>query len=194
MYNGKKSPYPDNLDLIKLFNNQKLAKNTFGKPARLIDLTTMSDQTIKKHNIISLLEFVKKHVRDQKLLKNTIRTLANIIDKLDRCFNISGSIEVGGWLKDYINGNLHYIYYFANIINNEEFTKELEKVDFIKRENSMNAFARKIEQKGIEQGIERGIEKIALAMLTEGLDLNLISKITKLTIEDLNKLNAENIK
>lgn len=118
MYNGKKSPYPDNLDIIKLFNEPNLAKSTFGRPARLIDLTTMADQTIKRHKIISLLEFSLKHVRDQKLLKNSIKNLADIIDKLDHYVNTSKSIEVDGWVKDYVNGNLHYVYYFANIINN----------------------------------------------------------------------------
>lgn len=63
VYNGKTSPYFHSLDLIKLFNDQNLAKQTFAKPARLIDLTKMSDQVIKKHNIIALLEFAQKHVR-----------------------------------------------------------------------------------------------------------------------------------
>jgi predicted transposase YdaD len=59
VYNGKQSPYPKTLDIIKLFQSSTLAQTTFAKPARLIDLTVMSDQTIKKHNIISLLELEK---------------------------------------------------------------------------------------------------------------------------------------
>ena len=75
VYNGKKSPYPYSLDITELFYDQELAKKIFAKPAYLVDITKMSDQEIQKHNIIGLLEFSQKHVRDQKLLKNTIKTL-----------------------------------------------------------------------------------------------------------------------
>ncbi len=48
------------------------------------------------------------------------------------------------------------------------------------------------EQKGMEQGIEQGIEEEKLsmvkAMLKEKLDISLISKITGLSIEEINQL------
>jgi recombination-promoting nuclease RpnC len=189
VYNGKTSPYFHSLDLIKLFNDQNLAKKTFAKPARLIDLTKMSDQVIKKHNIIALLEFAQKHVRDRKLVKNTIKTLAYIINKLDHYVNKSkNTTEARGWFKDYVNGNLHYLYYFANIIDDKEFTKELERVNYIKRENVMGALARKIEQTGIVKGEVKKSQEIAIAMLKKGLDINLIMEVTSITKEEINKL------
>lgn len=191
VYNGKQSPYPDNLDIIKLFNDAKLAKKTFARPAHLIDLTVISDESIKKHNIIGLLEFTLKHVRDQKLLKTSMKTLIDILEQLVRDANITASTEVGGWAKDYIMAALHYLYYFANI-DNKEFTKELEKVDFIKKDNVMGALARKIEQQGIEQGIEKNRRETILAMLAESCDINFIIKITNATIEEINKIKKEN--
>ena len=48
---------------------------------------------------------------------------------------------------------------------------------------------------GIEQGIEKGIEKnkieIVKNMLDKNLDINLITKITGLSIEEINKIKNE---
>lgn len=125
--------------------------------------------------------------------KSNFNIIINFIKKrfLVSCMGTFLTWRKGGHfhfgLTDYINGNLHYVYYFANIINNKEFTEELEKVDFIKRENAMGAVARKIEQ----EGIEKGIKKTALSMVREGLYVTLINKVTNLTIEEINALKEE---
>ena len=56
--------------------------------------------------------------------------------------------------------------------------------------------AEQLEQMGIEKGMERGIQKgiqqttntMAINMLNEGTDLAFISKITGLSIQDIQKL------
>ena len=70
-----------------------------------------------------------------------------------------------------------------------------EEVDFmcnlsegVERRGIEKGFAQGIEQ-GIEQGLEKGIEKTALEMLRNKLDLNLIMKCTKLSLEKLNELS-----
>ncbi|MEG1009232.1 MAG: hypothetical protein RSF67_05385, partial [Clostridia bacterium] len=40
----------------------------------------------------------------------------------------------------------------------------------------------------LEQGIEQGIINTALEMLKEKIDLNVISKVTKLSLDEINKL------
>ena len=51
-------------------------------------------------------------------------------------------------------------------------------------------------KEGIEQGVEKGAEKItreiALKMIENGMDINLISNITGLSIEELEKLAEKN--
>ena len=207
-----KSPYPHTLNIFELFNDVQLAKKTFCAPARLIDLTTMSDAKIKQHSIISLLEFTQKHLRDRKILNQTIDTLVYIINKLDKDVNKNNIIAGGVWFKDYVESNLQYLYYFANIIDDQEFTAKLETVNFVKEENIMGALARKIEQQGIIKGIAEGIQKgkaegiaegiqqgkaegiieskkeTAKVMLQEGVDLNFISKITGLSLGEINQL------
>ena len=44
------------------------------------------------------------------------------------------------------------------------------------------------EEKGIEKGIKKGIEKVAKNLLDQGLDIEIIAKSTRLTIEDLTKI------
>lgn len=66
--------------------------------------------------------------------------MAYIINKLDQYANQQQHISGAGWIKEYINGSLHYIYYFANITNDEEFSKKLESVELVKRENIMHLY------------------------------------------------------
>ena len=190
VYNGKKSPYPLSLDIFDLFASEELAKKTFAKPAALIDVTCMPDKEIKKHNIIGLLEFSQKHVRDKKFLKSTIKTLAYMINELEHCVNNKKNNNDNGWLKDYIGSILYYIYYFANIVDDAEFYKELEKIEFIKKENIMGTLARKIEK----EGIQKGIQLVALKLLQKGIELAVIAESTGLTEEEIKKIDTQQCK
>ncbi|MBQ8219403.1 MAG: hypothetical protein IJZ79_06595, partial [Bacilli bacterium] len=94
----------------------------------------------------------------------------------------------------------------AIYLNNEdEFAKYMP--DDVAERLFMNSYIQKgfeqgivhgIEQgivHGIEQGIEQGIEnektEIVKKMLQENTDINFISKITGLSIEEINKINDE---
>ena len=46
-------------------------------------------------------------------------------------------------------------------------------------------------QKGREEGIQQGMEKTAVAALKEGMAIDLVAKITGLSIEKINELNNE---
>ena len=188
VYNGKKTPYPFSLDIFDLFHNKKLAKNFFAKPATLIDVTAMSDQKIKTHNIIGLLEFSQKHIRDQKILRSTVKTLAYIIDKLDHYVKNNKTINNSDWLRNYISSILQYIYYFGKIVNDSEFHKELEKIEFIKKENIMSKLARKIEKEGIQKGIQQGIQKVALQLLKKGIERTIIVESTGLSEQEITQI------
>jgi predicted transposase/invertase (TIGR01784 family) len=71
-----------------------------------------------------------------------------------------------------------------------EFRDELA---IYERENQM-PYVTSIERMGIEQGIEQGedraTQKIALKMLAKNLDLETISELTGLTIEQLQNLSS----
>lgn len=56
LYAGNKKPYPFTLDILDLFYDRSLAEKILAKAAHLIDVTQISDQEIKQHNIIGLLD------------------------------------------------------------------------------------------------------------------------------------------
>ncbi len=66
-YNGTQKPYPYGLNILDLFYDSNLALKTLIEPAHLVDITQMSDEDLKKHKIIGLLEWSQKHIRDKDL-------------------------------------------------------------------------------------------------------------------------------
>ena len=69
-----------------------------------IDLTTMPDEKIKKHNLIGLLEFAQKHVRDRKFLKQATETLAEVAKAmLNAGSDLQFIIKVTGLTEEEIN-------------------------------------------------------------------------------------------
>ena len=53
-----------------------------------------------------------------------------------------------------------------------------------------NSLKKEYLNKGIEQGIEEGIENTAVNMLRKNMDINLISEVTKLDLEKIQKLKT----
>ena len=68
LYTGKRSPYPYSLELVDCFADKALAKTNLYKPAYLIDLSQMSDDEIKQHGQVALLEMVQKHIHARDLM------------------------------------------------------------------------------------------------------------------------------
>ncbi len=65
-YTGK-SKYRDSTDLFDLFTEPALARKHFLKPFQLIDLSQLSDQELRQHRDISVLELIQKHVHDKNI-------------------------------------------------------------------------------------------------------------------------------
>ena len=53
-----------------------------------------------------------------------------------------------------------------------------------------NSLKKEYLNKGIEQGIEEGVENTAVNMLRKNMDINLISEVTKLDLEKIQKLKT----
>ena len=68
LYTGKQSPYPYSLELSDCFINKSLAKKMIQEPVHLIDLSQISDDEIKQHGQVALLEMVQKHIHDRDLM------------------------------------------------------------------------------------------------------------------------------
>ena len=117
-------------------------------------------------------------------------------------FNLNNDKEkLSSWIKFFKGENM------SNLIKENNIFEEVEKrcQNFIDSDPLINAYRKKewneyfykdmmnVErEEGIKEGIEKGIEKqnytIAKSMKKDGADINLISKYTGLSIEEIEKL------
>lgn len=68
MYHGEKSPYPYSTCLYDCYDDPEFAREVALKPFQLIDLTVISDEEIKTHGLVGLMEMLFKHQRDKNFL------------------------------------------------------------------------------------------------------------------------------
>ena len=181
-YHGEQSPYPYSTDLFDLFDNKVFAKHIFCQPFRLIDVTLITDEEIKKHKLISLLELVQKHIRDKKFLLN----LHNLTEIITNILNFNSENQY--LMIDYIENTLYYIMKIANIDDFDLFNRTLENISIIKEHKIMATVAQQLEQRGEQRGILKGREQVAYKLLKAGLSQDLIMQTTDLTKEELEKL------
>ena len=73
----------------------------------------------------------------------------------------------------------------------------VRRMAFLKEkwERDWNSSMRSAKEIGMEKGMEKGIEEVARKMLQEEIDKTIISKVTNLSLDEIEKLRKEiNIK
>lgn len=187
-YHGTDSPYPYSLNFLDLFHEPELMSKYFARNINIVDLTQISDETIKQHKIISLLEYTQKHIRDRDflLLFDEIKYLLN-----KACNHLT---PIDQHLI-YLNSFFTYLFSEANISNKAEFISKLETIDIIKEYKTMGTLAQHFEEQGIQKSIKNGTlidtKKIVNNMLKERIPLKLICKVTGLSDDELQKLRSK---
>ncbi len=71
-----------------------------------------------------------------------------------------------------------------------KFVWDYEKNEKVYENSLKKEYLNKGIEQGIEQGIEEGIENTAVNMLRKNMDINLISEVTKLDLEKIQKLKT----
>jgi len=187
-YHGTDSPYPYSLNFLDLFHEPELMAEYFARNTNIVDLTQISDETIKQHKIISLLEYTQKHIRDRDFLL----LFDEINDLLNKVYNYLTPIDQH---LGYLNGFFTYLFSEANISNKAEFISKLETIDIIKEHKTMGTLAQHFEEQGVRKSIEKGklidTKKIVNNMLKERIPLKLICKVTGLSDDELQKLRSK---
>jgi len=180
-----KQPYPYSLDLMDLFADRIFAEQTLVKPAHLVDITRISDDDIKKHQLVGLMEYLQKHSRDRDLLLIIEDLKELILNTYERI----GSDE--NLVVSYLETNLYYIMSVGNIGNQQEFIRQLETIPII-REKIMGSLARKFQEEGIAEGKKQEAKHIAINMLKKGLPIATIVEVTELPKSEVEKLQNQN--
>lgn len=187
-YHGTDSPYPHSLNFLDLFHEPELMAEYFARKVNIVDLTQISDETIKQHKIISLLEYTQKHIRDRDFLL----LFDELNDLLNKVYNYLTPVDQR-WA--YLNSFFTYLFSEANISDKAEFISKIETIDIIKEHKTMGTLAQHFEEQGIQKSIAKGTlidtKKIVNNMLAKRLSLKLISEVTGLSDDELRKLKSK---
>lgn len=183
-YHGTDSPYPHSLNFLDLFHEPELMAEYFARKVNIVDLTQISDETIKQHKIISLLEYTQKHIRDRDFLL----LFDELNDLLNKVYNYLTPIDQH-WA--YLNSFFTYLFSEANISDKTEFINKLETIDIIKEHKTMGTLAQHFEEQGIQKGAINNTKKIVNNMLKEKIPLKLICKVTGLSDDELQNLKLK---
>ena len=86
-------------------------------------------------------------------------------------------------------------YLRLNVQEESTFQAEIDKMGMTQKEEimqTMTSWEEKGMEKGLEKGLERATQSIALNMLKDNFSLEQISRLTGLTIAQLQQMQADN--
>ncbi|WP_342219451.1 Rpn family recombination-promoting nuclease/putative transposase [Rickettsiella endosymbiont of Miltochrista miniata] len=183
-YRGKVIPYPFTGNIFDCFGkNKTLAEKIYLRPYPITDISSMSDEEIKKHGNIAILDFAQKY----SCLNRDIQDgLENIVEELNKGYLSSEQCQT-------------LLYYIFRETEAYDVNKLLEKLQTIRiYEADIMSIAQKIEQLGLQKGLQQGREEgrheeamsVAKNMLAKRFNVALIKELTGLSDQDL--LSLEN--
>lgn len=191
IYNGK-SRYKAPKNLFDLFACPDIARKAMTDDYNLIDLQAMDDQKIDYQKHLSFLLYTMKHIYE----RDTIAMLKEAMSRCHKAIIIDKE-------QNYILTKLILYYTDAKVPEEKKQLLEQLIVDNLPKEEADNimrtiadSYIEEGFNKGMIQGIEKGIEEgaskkaeeIAKAMLLDGAAVEKISRITGLSINEIQKL------
>jgi predicted transposase/invertase (TIGR01784 family) len=178
-YRGKVTPYPYKGDILDCFGkNKALAEKIYLRPYLVIDIASMSDDEIREHGNIAILDFAQKYSALNRDIQDWIE---NIVEELEKGYLTSEQCQA-------------LLYYTFREADTYDVKKLLERLQNIRiYEEDIMSVAQKIEQQGLQRGLEQGLQQgrreedlvIAKRMLSRGTDRGYIKDVIGLSDQDL---------
>jgi predicted transposase/invertase (TIGR01784 family) len=207
LYTGRRS-YEYSTCFFDLFKERDLVKDIFLNPFKLIDLSKIPDEKLKKHLWTGVFTRVMKHIHDEDFLP----ALKALIPELE-------IISLSGYNGEtFIETVLSYVMTSSETSDKKEYIKTIES-ELSKGEKLMTTIAQDfIEQgmqkgilqgmqQGMQQGIQQGVQKglnegyqkgkaetlmnVALKLFKTGINPIQITNVTGLPYDDLIKAIKE---
>lgn len=179
-YHGQVSPWPYPMCWLEGFAHPQTARQVYNQDFHLIDITVLPDDTIMQHRRVAMLELLQKHIRQR--------------DMMELQEQLASLLALGYTSRRQLRTLLHYLLQAGNAADPVAFLRNLAQnvPRRLHKETLMN-IAQFLEQRGHQQGLQQGLEqgeqlaaqRIAKAMLENGLDLALVAKLTGLAPERL---------
>lgn len=177
------APYRHSLtlrDMIEPEEAKPLFDNLFKTPSCLIDLAAIPDDELRAqlqgHVQAQALLLSLKHVYDQNLQEYLETGLLASLQALD---------QLG--YSDEVANLLYYIYTEGNLNDSSKFWSYLHRKFSKEIEEKVMTLGQQAEQ----QAEQQALQQTALRMLDEKLDIKLISKVTKLSQSEIEKLKKK---
>ncbi|KDO02244.1 hypothetical protein REISMN_08230 (plasmid) [Rickettsia tamurae subsp. buchneri] len=187
-------PYNAPRSFWDLFEDSKTAKEMMGDEYLLVDLQKQSDDEIEKKKHLGMMEYMLKHIKARDILN----LWQSLLEKFE------SSIEI-----DKENGFIYikWLLWYSDAKVSEDKQVELAKIiaKHLKKEDQ-EGLMRTIADKYIDEGIAQGMQigrnegmqigrnegkyEVAKNMLNAGADISFISKVTGLSISEINKLSG----
>lgn len=177
-YRGKVTPYPYKGDIFDCFGkNKALAEKIYLRPYPIIDIGSMSDDEIRGHGNIAILDFAQKY---SGLNRDIQDWLENIVEELEKGYLSSEQCQT----------LLYYTFREAEVYDINQLLKKLQTIRVYGE--AIMSVAQKIEQLGLEKGLQQGLRQgreegrheeaitIAKNLISEGMSPKAVQKLTGL--------------
>ncbi|QLW75593.1 Rpn family recombination-promoting nuclease/putative transposase [Citrobacter freundii] len=182
-YHGCRSPYPYSLCWLDAFADPVAAKQLYASAFPLVDITVVPDDDIMAHRRMALLELMQKHIRQRDLM-GLVEQLSTLL--LTGCTN-----------DTQLQAMFNYILQSGDESRFTEFMQEMTQRIPQHKERLMT-IAERLRLDGVQEGLQQGLQqgkqeaalRIALTMLAQGIDREMVLLITGLAEEDLAANNA----
>ena len=185
IYNGE-AKYNAPLNIWQLFNNSNLAKDFWTNDYRLVNVHEIDDEELKSQIWSGITMFFLKHIHERNLLKYW-QSIENIIPEIVK-------LEIG-----YKHIEILLQYSLTRIEQDDKMTLSRLLTKTLNQEQGQNLMT-SIAQNWFNDGKMEGIEKgkmegkmegkieTAKNLLRNGVSVDVISRSTGLSIQDLQKL------
>ncbi|OJA00989.1 hypothetical protein BEV13_01440 [Rickettsiella grylli] len=178
-YRGKVTPYPYTGNIFDCFGkNKTIAEKIYLRPYPIIDITSLSDDAIRGHGSIAILDFAQKYAAFNRDIQDGIE-------------HIIGELKKGYLTREQCQTLLYYTFRETDTDNVKMLLEQLQTIRIY--EEDIMSVAHKIEQQGLQRGLQQGRYeedlKIAKRMLARGTDRGYIKDVIGLSDQDL--LNLE---
>jgi predicted transposase/invertase (TIGR01784 family) len=217
LYTGKK-PYAYSMDLFDLFSEKErdLAKEIFTSPYHLVDLTQVSDEELKQYIWFGTMALTLKHIHDSNIIP-FFESIVDVLKELEKrgessyihtiitymagtgevpqkseFFETTKKLEsvneekIMSTLVEQLQPEL------LNIARKQSFEQGFEKASELLRpkllQEGRQVGLKEGRQVGLEEGRQEERIKIARNMLSEGIDIKVISLAMKLSEGEIRKL------
>jgi hypothetical protein len=185
LYSGQ-TKYTSTLSFYELFSNPKLAKQCFTDPIYLLELRIIKDIDLKHryHSGIVLSLMREIHRKDMLPYLYTLRPILQLIGKE----NLSFLEDLLRYLLDNGEGKEkeEVIELFANTVS------EKDKGNIMSMANDFRMEGRHEGLKlGLQQDRQEGLDEVVRNMLADNVSIDVISKFTKLSLEDIKNIQKK---